>query len=336
MPRKILVIYNSGRIGDTLLITPAIRAIHENNPDASITFYGHRNTLFLFEGLDFIKTRRAISKRKALFFGRHYFKIYDKTFVFNSNNEIPSQRYINLAQRISKKIFCYTDNKAKHEAHQSVFSAINTIGDEHLINRFLRLIALDGIVTSNKQLAYSVLTHERNDGAHLLRTLEKDKPTIRVGFKLTSFQTRSYRDWPLDSFNELIKSLLAWNPMVHCYIFGTPSDEAATNYLSKIDSTRIHALTNLKLRSSAAIMEQLHLYIGVDTGPSHLMSTFNKPTIILYHCLSPSRLFGPLWSTNVVTYDLEDIQSNCDKHSPMSLIRWEDIFNKSKEILSKL
>jgi len=88
-----------------LLLTPAIRAIHENNKGSSITLYGHRNTMFILDGLDFIKKTKSLSKRKSLFFGRHYIKVYDKAFVFSSHSEDPPSRYINLAQRISKKTF---------------------------------------------------------------------------------------------------------------------------------------------------------------------------------------------------------------------------------------
>lgn len=336
MRNNILIIYSSGRIGDTLLLTPAIRAIHENNKGSSITLYGHRNTMFILDGLDFIKKTKSLSKRKSLFFGRHYIKVYDKAFVFSSHSEDPPSRYINLAQRISKKTFCYSSNtNPTAKPHPSTFTTINHQEDEHIIDRFLRLTTLDGVVTHNKQLAYSVLDHERTEALHVLRTLNNDKPTIRIGFQLTSFSTRSFRDWPLDRFRDLIKALLAWSPMVHCYIFGIASDAPAAKDLCQIDNTRVHELTGLKLRPTAAIMEQLDLYIGVDTGPSHLMSAFNKPTIVLYHCQFPSKLYAPLWSTHFFPFDLDIKSSNCNETTPMSLIDWEDVFYKATELLKE-
>jgi heptosyltransferase-3 len=41
-------------------------------------------------------------------------------------------------------------------------------------------------------------------------------------------------------------------------------------------------------------MSLTHAYVGVDTGPTHLMSCFDIPLVGLYHCYSPSRLIGPL------------------------------------------
>ncbi len=41
-------------------------------------------------------------------------------------------------------------------------------------------------------------------------------------------------------------------------------------------------------------MSRLHLYIGVDTGPTHLMSSFDIPMVGLYHGFSRSELIAPL------------------------------------------
>jgi heptosyltransferase-3 len=50
----------------------------------------------------------------------------------------------------------------------------------------------------------------------------------------------------------------------------------------------------LRLRETAALMSITDLYLGVDTGPTHVMSAFDVPLVGLYHCFSPGRLIGPL------------------------------------------
>src|SRR5258708_8105644 len=40
-------------------------------------------------------------------------------------------------------------------------------------------------------------------------------------------------------------------------------------------------------------MSRTDLYVGVDTGPTHIMSTFDIPLVGLYHCIHPSKLAGP-------------------------------------------
>ena len=42
------------------------------------------------------------------------------------------------------------------------------------------------------------------------------------------------------------------------------------------------------------MMQQLDLYIGVDTGPTHLAGALGLPMVALYHCLHPGRYLAPL------------------------------------------
>ena len=41
-------------------------------------------------------------------------------------------------------------------------------------------------------------------------------------------------------------------------------------------------------------MSCLNAYVGVDTGPTHIMSAFDIPLIGLYHALSKTHHTGPL------------------------------------------
>jgi heptosyltransferase-3 len=50
----------------------------------------------------------------------------------------------------------------------------------------------------------------------------------------------------------------------------------------------------LSLRGSAALMEQLHLYVGVDTGPTHLAGALGLPMVVMYHWRHPARFLAPL------------------------------------------
>jgi heptosyltransferase-3 len=41
-------------------------------------------------------------------------------------------------------------------------------------------------------------------------------------------------------------------------------------------------------------MNRVDLYVGVDTGPTHLMGALHRPMVALYHGYSPSRVLAPL------------------------------------------
>jgi heptosyltransferase-3 len=50
----------------------------------------------------------------------------------------------------------------------------------------------------------------------------------------------------------------------------------------------------LSLRESAALMAELDLYVGVDTGPTHIAGALEVPMIGIYHHAYPGRYLAPL------------------------------------------
>ena len=50
----------------------------------------------------------------------------------------------------------------------------------------------------------------------------------------------------------------------------------------------------LSLRETVAVMKEIDLYIGVDTGPTHLYGALKKPMVAMYHSTLPSALYAPL------------------------------------------
>jgi heptosyltransferase III len=50
----------------------------------------------------------------------------------------------------------------------------------------------------------------------------------------------------------------------------------------------------LTLRETVAVMKEIDLYIGVDTGPTHLYGALKKPMVAMYHSTLPSALYAPL------------------------------------------
>jgi heptosyltransferase-3 len=48
------------------------------------------------------------------------------------------------------------------------------------------------------------------------------------------------------------------------------------------------------LRQSAALMQQFNLYVGVDTGPTHIAGALRIPMVALYHAAYAGRYLMPL------------------------------------------
>lgn len=100
-----------------------------------------------------------------------------------------------------------------------------------------------------------------------------------------------FKRWPEEKFIELGQKLKAAFP---CEILITGS-EKEKDLLEKIASNIPNAqldLTNRSLKSFASLLKKIDLLISNDTGPVHLASAINTPTIAIYSPTNPD-LCGP-------------------------------------------
>jgi len=72
----------------------------------------------------------------------------------------------------------------------------------------------------------------------------------------------------------------------------------------------------MPLRETAAVMSRTNLYIGVNTGPTHIMSTFDIPMIVLNHCLLKDSIYGALGHPHYFPIDHLD-DERCSENSSM-------------------
>jgi lipopolysaccharide heptosyltransferase III len=194
-----------------------------------------------------------------------------------------------------------------------------------------------GIPDAGLRLAYAISDSERSWARKTLAL--KLPPSTRplIGLQLASFPTKAYRDWPLERFIELGERIASRWPAAQFLLFG-----------GKLESNRIEQFAQhfpgratrfdgrLSLRQSAALMNELHLYVGVDTGPTHIMGALNAPMIALYHCYSPSRLLKPLERRDCFVVDHPRAATGCGPETPMSEIGVEAVWQRVVEALRSL
>lgn len=322
---RILIIAFSGRIGDTLLMTPAIKAIANKFPDHYIHVLAHKNRYYLLSELQFIDKIGIISRRMAFFKGRHYCRTYDFGFVFAAPGEQPCSNFINYANRICKKTAAQTS-----DSDMWVSSPTYKKG-QHVIDYFMQLPRDCGIGDKDRHISYTVSDGERNTAILHLQNIIPHGSLI-VGLQLSSFGTRSYRDWPLDYYKDLCIRLINTGIDIHFAIIGTEQDKQKAQYLASVSTEYIHDCTGISIRPTAAIMSLLNLYIGPDTGPSHIMSAFGKPMIVLYHCLHPSSQFSPTINENMAVIDMP-VGTACSASRSMADITVDVVYSHACTLL---
>lgn len=281
---------NVARIGDTLLATPVMRAIRAAHPNARIDALAHPRRAEILRHLPFLNRVGGISKRSSWLRGRIGAARYDYAIVHGFDESL-----VAYALRVAKRVVAF---RQRQEAlNRKLYRAVEVPGFQsaHSVALALRLPAAIDIPPAGGRLSYRVTEAE---DAFAAARLAADAPPCAyplVGLQVASFPTKAYRDWPIGAFADLAQRISAQWPSAHFFIYGGANDVERTAWLGEQLGARATVYAGrLTLRETAAIMSRTQLYVGVDTGPTHIMSAFDIPLVGLYHCYSPSRLLGAL------------------------------------------
>lgn len=327
-PENILIIQVS-RIGDTLFATPAIRAIAEACPNAQLTVLGHPGRAEVFRNVPFIHHVGTVEKRRVWLRGWLPGKPYDLAFVFGFDEPL-----VAYALRVSQRVVAF--QQASESLNRRLYKSVKlpVFQGNHAVRQLLHLPAAMGWEPSSLRLAFHAKEDELSVARQMLEVETSNAQVFLVGLQVASFHTKAYRDWPVASFAELAQRIRQYRPDAHFLILGGKDEHQRTAWLhQQLEGFATHLAGRLTLRQTAACMGLTQLYVGVDTGPTHIMSTFDIPMVALYHCYSPSRLTGPLQHPACAAIDHPDAEGGCSDTSNMSDIGVDTVFGRVKELL---
>lgn len=326
-PRRILVI-NVARIGDTLLVTPAIRALAAKWPQASITFLGHPKRVEVMHHLPFLAASGPISKHRAPWRGWLSSHAWDLALVYGFDAAL-----VAYALRAARNVVAFRQGKPALDARLLRCVEPPPFQSDHGVPMRLSLTRALGIPDAGLHLSYAITQEERAAARTLLRERGLDTAKPLVGLQVRAFPTKAWRDWPIAHFAELCRRVVERWPAAHVLLFGASDDRPRTLELVRLLPRHATSLAGeLGVRESAAVMNELGLFIGLDSGPTHIMGALQAPMIVLYHCLVPSRLMKPLDRPHCYVVDHPQA-SGCSAETPMGDIPVEAVWKKVLEAL---
>jgi heptosyltransferase-3 len=288
-PRSIVVIAVA-RIGDTLLITPALRALAARWPRARITFLGHPKRVEVMENLPFLAACGPISKYRAPWRGWLSRGEWDLALVYGFDRPL-----VSYALRAARQVVAFRQGEPSIDSR--LLRCVEPPGfqSDHAVAMRLALTRSLGIPDAGLRLSYTVTKAEREKAAAVLAARGLSDAHPLIGLQVRAFPTKAWRDWPIPHFAELCRRTLKRWPGARFLLFGGAEDRPRTEELTALLPGRATSLAGeLGLRDSSAVMERLDLFIGLDSGPTHIVGAFDVPLIGLYHCLTPSRVIQPL------------------------------------------
>ncbi len=322
---KILVIHVA-RIGDTLLITPALRALKTACPQGRLDCLLHPARRALLENLPWVDDLGAITPKTASFRGWFSGKHYDYALVYG--HDAPLVRY---ALRVADKVIAFRQRDASLNTRlwRAVPPPAQTI---HAVHERLLLPAALGATTTDHRLAYVPTDTELAAARAWVQQHAPGKPLI--GFQVASFPTKAYRDWPAESFAEFGRRLFAQHPDARIVLLGGKESRTKATWLAQqLGSRTVAVAGQFGLRATAALMTQLDLYIGVDTGPTHIAGALGIPMVALYHCRHRGIHLAPLGHERLAVIEHPAADADCTPSAPMAAIAVDSVWDKVRQRL---
>lgn len=329
-PARILFIVVS-RIGDTLFSTPALRAIAAAWPDAEITVLGHPKRVEVFANLPWVKQIGSITKTSAKWKRLWPRRRFDIAFVFGFDEAL-----VDYALAVSQQVVAFRQQSDCINSRLAPAVPVPDFQSEHAVLQLLRLPAALGIAADSLRIAYRATAEETARARRRITQAGFDGACPLIGLQVASFQTKAYRDWPIENFFALCEKISQHWPEARFLIFGGAEEKQRTHWLAAALGARAADFSGrLSLRETGALMHCISLYVGVDTGPTHIMSSFDTPLVALYHCFSSSRHTGPLQHPAAWPIDHPDGEAGCSGQSTMAQIPVDAVFAAVAEALSR-
>lgn len=327
--RRILVV-SSTAIGDTLLSTPAIRAVRQEYPHARIIAHFNVKNRELFENNPHIDGiipyhggyRRFF--RTVLEFRRHRF---DLALIFHGNEpQATPMAYLSGAPFIMKI-------PMPKQYGFLLSNRTNCFSDpwsHHAIEVRLKTAELARCMSQDRRMVLIVDDEDRRWASAFLSA-----SGVRPGDVVIGFQTGAatpQKTWPERSFIELGKRLLAMDGHIRIILTGSAGERPACEKMAReIGEGALSVAGIPTLKQLGALVEALTLLVTNDTGTMHIAVALQTPTVSLFCPTNPLGV-GPIQDRDLHTVVHRDKpcspchSKKCDDPFCMGLIPVDDVF----------
>ena len=327
---NILIIHVSGRVGDTLLVTPVLETVRSYFKRANINFFVHRNTVDLVRNSPFVNHISLFSKKSAKYKGWLSRKKYDLAIVVSGFYEDDSETLIPYACRVSHNIVAFKSPNSKllnSCVHFQVDKNFNN--KKHVIDYYHDLTNKLGMPIIGRRINFHSSKSELRKAHELLQSSPLKACELIIGVKITGLASRSYRDWPTKNFLQLTNLLSKQYSKIGFILLGGLNEYDKNEDIATSISAPVLNMSGEKLREIGAIMKYLDLYIGVDTGFTQLARSYDHPMVVLYPPSIPKHQSQPMNHPNF--YSLEcpkKLILDMNKEDMMATIDPEKVFEK--------
>ncbi|CAN5656507.1 N/A [soil metagenome] len=274
--QRILVI-RGGAIGDFVLTLPAIRLLREEYPDAHLEILGYKHIVALAEQRFYADATRSIEYGALASFFARGAELPDELADYFSRFELvvsylfdPDGIFQQNLDRSCVDYFIAANPKVVAGEHAAVQLA-QALG-QHLNLRLSDPAAQLFPAQGDRQFASHFLA---NNSAPLI--------ALHPGSGSAS------KNWPLEQWVQLGTSLLDAGTAASLLVVGGEADHHQVATLKKVwRGRRVVFAENVPLPELAAVLEQCALFLGHDSGISHIAAAVGTPCVLLFGPTEPT------------------------------------------------
>ncbi len=264
--KRILVIRGAA-IGDFILTLPAIRLLRENFPQARIELLGYKHILEIAENRFYAEAIRSIEYAPfAGFFAKDTELSTELCGYFRSFDLVVN--YLFDPDRI------FEQNLVRAGVDNFLACSPKIGGLDHAAKQLARPLEQLGLSLGDHAAHLYPSLGDRETAEEFLRVISAPIIALHPG------SGSKPKNWPIAHWRQLAESLTD----VSLLIVGGEADDAEVEALSSVSVHRAH---NLSLPLLAAILQKCALFLGHDSGISHLAAAVGTRCVLLFGPTNP-------------------------------------------------
>lgn len=345
---KILII-RLDEIGDVIMTIPFIRELRRNFPNAEITLIVKPQTYNLVELCPYVDKVLIFNK----FFGKFAFFVnIIKSYNFSKNFLIKKNFDLVIVPRYDVDIYCASYlaffSRAKIRVAYSEYVTSMKKTENKGYNRFFTHIIDDSCYLHEVERNLNIICFFKGDIVNKDLEIWLDDNDKRfknnknkILIAISTVASRDNKEWNINNYKKLI-TYLNKNINIDIVLIGN-GDRAVmqAKFLEKNCDIKYNFVNKTTLRESLGILQKCDLYLGGDTGPTHMAAAVGLNGIALYRNNyskinfgydSPER-FGP-WNSKIITMTPRNIYFN--QITSIDSITVDDVYKILNKLLKKI
>ncbi len=282
---KTVALISNTAIGDTLMATPAFRALKLAKPHIKVVAVLNPANAALFANNPYIDETllynggwrgfwKTAAKLRALG--------VDAALLLHSNE--PQATPLAVFGGAQKIVKIPNDKNPFAAFHANPKTA--SPSDRHGVFDRLEQLKFLGVESENPKMELFLKEEQKSEAKEFLRQNGFDD-SLLIGFQIGA-STRS-RMWFEDKWISLAKLLLAENKNIKIILTGSPNERVAAQKIKESlpHGRVVNAAGALQIGAAAALIGEFSVFVAPDTGPMHIAISLGVPSVALFAVADP-------------------------------------------------